>query len=251
MRLTFILNGATRSLDTRPGESLLEVLRHRCGIVSVKDGCAPQGQCGCCLALVDGNPKMTCAVPAVKANGTEILTLEGVSAGERDLCARAFAAAAGVQCGFCIPGIALRAKWLLDRNRQPSRRQIARAIDPHLCRCTGYLRIIDAIELMARARRGESIPDPSTDGRVGQSLARYAAGSYALGDRPYAGDLVRQGMLYGAVALSPHALPAPTSSAAPGARSTSSTCISSRRARWPSRSPTAGCTCTRRGRACS
>jgi len=205
MRLTFTLNGVARTVETRPGESLLEVLRQRCGIVSVKDGCAPQGQCGCCLALIDGNPKMTCAVPAAKADGAEILTLEGVSADERDLCARAFAAAAGVQCGFCIPGIALRATWLLDRHREPSRRQIARAIDPHLCRCTGYLKIIDAIDLMARARRGEAIPEPSTDGRVGQSLARYQAGAHALGDRHYVGDLVRPHMLHGAVVLSPHA----------------------------------------------
>jgi len=127
MHLSFTLNGVAKTADIRPGESLLEVLRHRCGIVSLKDGCAPQGQCGCCLALIDGNPKMTCAVPAAKAQGAEILTLEGVSAEERDVCARAFAAAAGVQCGFCIPGFALRAKWLLDRNSHPSRAQIARA----------------------------------------------------------------------------------------------------------------------------
>ena len=203
--ITFTLNGVARTVGTRPGESLLEVLRHRCGIVSLKDGCAPQGQCGCCLALIDGNPKMTCAVPAVKAQGAEILTLEGVSAEERDVCARAFAAAAGVQCGFCIPGMALRAKWLLDRNRHPSRAEIARAIDPHLCRCTGYVKIVDAIELMAKARRGERVPEPSTDGRVGQPLARYQAGAHTLGDRPYVGDLVRPNMLYGAVVLSAHA----------------------------------------------
>ncbi len=204
-RITFTLNGVARRVETRPDESLLEVLRNRCGITSLKDGCSPQGQCGCCLALVDGNPKMTCAVPAAKANGADILTLEGVSTEERDICARAFAAAAGVQCGFCIPGIALRAKWLLDHHSRPTRKQIAKAIDAHLCRCTGYLRIIDAIELMARARRGESMPEPSGDGRVGRSLARYQAGAHALGERPYVGDLTRADMLYGAVVLSPHA----------------------------------------------
>ncbi len=204
-KISFTLNGVARTVDIRPGESLLEVLRHRCGIVSLKDGCAPQGQCGCCLALIDGNPKMTCAVPAARADGTVILTLEGVSAADRDLCARAFAAAAGVQCGFCIPGIALRATWLLDRNRRPSRDQIARAIDAHLCRCTGYVKIIDAIDLMARARQGEPMPEPSSDGRVGQSLARYQAGAQTLGERPYVGDLIRPNMLYGAVVLSAHA----------------------------------------------
>jgi xanthine dehydrogenase molybdenum-binding subunit len=203
--IEFTLNGVKRRVEPAPGESLLEVLRNRCGIVSTKDGCAPQGQCGCCLALVNGNPKTTCAVPAEKADGAEILTLEGVSAAERDLCARAFAAAAGVQCGFCIPGFALRAKWLLDRNAHPTRREIAKAIDGHLCRCTGYVKIVDAIELMARARRGEAIPAPCEDGRVGQSLARYHAAEHALGDRRYVADLEQPGMLHGAVVLSPHA----------------------------------------------
>ena len=203
--IEFTLNGVRRRVDPAPGESLLEVLRNRCGIVSTKDGCAPQGQCGCCLAIVNGSPKTTCAVPAEKADGAEILTLEGVSAAERDLCGRAFAAAAGVQCGFCIPGFALRARWLLDRNAHPTRREIAKAIDGHLCRCTGYVKIVDAIELMARARRGEPIPAPSEDGRVGQPLARYQAAEHALGDRRYVADLERPGMLHGAVVLSPHA----------------------------------------------
>ena len=201
----FTLNGVSRRVEIAPGESLLETLRERCGIASTKDGCAPQAQCGCCLALVDGNPKTTCAVPAEKADGTTILTLEGVSEAERALTARAFAAAAGVQCGFCIPGFALRAKWLLDKNASPSRREIAKAVNGHLCRCTGYVKILDAVELLARARRGEPIPEPVGDGRVGQSLARYRAGTHSLGDHRYVGDLVAPGMLHGAVVLSPHA----------------------------------------------
>ena len=189
----------------RAGESLLEMLRERFGVTSIKDGCAPQGQCGCCLVLIDGQAKVSCVVPAAAAHGREILTLEGLEAAERDLFARAFVAAAGVQCGFCIPGIALRAKYLLDGNPNPTRRQIARAIDVHLCRCTGYVKIIDAIELMARGRRGEPIPEPVKDGRLGRPLARYEAVKLALGERPYVNDLARPGMLHGAVALSPHA----------------------------------------------
>ncbi|KAB2954912.1 MAG: 2Fe-2S iron-sulfur cluster binding domain-containing protein, partial [Thermoanaerobaculia bacterium] len=169
--IAFTLNGVARRLEVAPGESLLEVLRDRCGIVSTKDGCAPQAQCGCCLALVDGNPKTACAVDAEKADGAVILTWEGVAEAERELFGRAFAAAAGVQCGFCTPGFALRAKWLLDRNPSPTRAEIARAINGHLCRCTGYVRILDAIELVARARRGEPIPEPGRDGRVGRPLA--------------------------------------------------------------------------------
>jgi len=110
----FTLNGRAVRVEPRPDESLLETLRERCGIRSLKDGCAPQGQCGCCLALIDGNAKVTCAMTARSAAGREILTLEGLPDADRDLFSKAFAAAAGVQCGFCIPGIALRAKYLLD-----------------------------------------------------------------------------------------------------------------------------------------
>jgi selenium-dependent xanthine dehydrogenase len=203
--IDFVLNGVRQRVAIAPGESLLEVLRNRCEVLSPKDGCAPQGQCGCCLVLIDGLPKTSCAVVAERVDGREVLTLEGLSARERDLTARAFASAAGVQCGFCIPGIALRAKALLDRQPQPSRQEIARAIDGHLCRCTGYVKIIDAIELLARARQGAPLPAPSEDGRVGQSLAKYHAGGHALGDHHYVGDLVVPGMLHGALVLSPHA----------------------------------------------
>jgi len=204
MLIEFTLNGATHRADVRPGESLLETLRERCGVTSPKDGCRPQGQCGCCLALVDGNPKVTCAMPAESAAGKSVVTLEGVPDQERQQIADAFAAAAGLQCGFCIPGIALRAKAITDKDPVPSREAIAKAIDVHLCRCTGYVKIIDAIELLAKAKRGEPVPAPCTDGRVGRPLARVNAGQSALGDRPYVDDMVVPGMLHGALVLSPH-----------------------------------------------
>ncbi len=203
--IAFILNGEPQRVTIEAGESLLEVLRNRCGIVSLKDGCAPQGQCGCCLALVDGAPKTTCAVAADTVHGKAILTLEGVSAEERDLTARAFAIAAGVQCGFCIPGIAMRAKWLLDRQPRPSRHDIAKAIDGNLCRCTGYVRIIEAIDLLARARMGEPLPAMQEDGGVGTSLVKYHGETHTLGTHRYAADLDVPGMLHGALTLSPHA----------------------------------------------
>lgn len=203
--VSFTLNGRPVQISTRPGETLLEALRGRCGIISTKDGCAPQGQCGCCLAVVDGAAKTTCAMPADKAAGRQVLTLEGVPQAERDLLARSFVTAAGLQCGFCIPGIALRAKHLVDKSPSPTRDEIAKAIDGHLCRCTGYVKIIDAIDLYARARRGEADPVPVTDGRVGQSLARVQGERMALGDRPYVDDMTREGLLHGALVLSPHA----------------------------------------------
>lgn len=203
--VSFTLNGKPVQINTRPKETLLQALRGRCDVVSTKDGCSPQGQCGCCLALVDGKAKTTCAMPAAKAEGREVLTLEGVDESERELIARCFVAAAGLQCGFCIPGIALRAKHLIDKNPDPSREEIAKAIDGHLCRCTGYVKIVDAIDLLAKARRGEADPQPGTDGRVGQDLARYQGEKMSLGTRPYVDDMVRDGMLHGAVLLSAHA----------------------------------------------
>ena len=203
--IEFRLNGSLRKASPREGETLLHTLRERCGVISLKDGCSPQGQCGCCLALIDGQPKVTCAVPAEKADGREILTLEGLSADERRLIGRCFVAAAGLQCGFCIPGIALRAKYLLDKNPVPSREEIAKALDVHLCRCTGYVKIIDAVDLLARAKRGEAEPEPCRDGRIGRSLARYGGEELTLGERPYVADLSPPGLLHGAVLLSPHA----------------------------------------------
>jgi xanthine dehydrogenase molybdenum-binding subunit len=205
VEISFMLNGRPCRLAVRPDESLLEALRERCGITSIKDGCAPQGQCGCCLVLIDGHAKVSCFTRATSAAGAHVLTLEGVTEAERDLTARAFAAAAGLQCGFCIPGFALRAKALLDHNPRPSRRDIAWAVDGHLCRCTGYRKIIEAIDLLARARRGEADPQPSGDGRVGARLERYQARDQVLGLRPYVADLHRPGLLHAAVVLSPHA----------------------------------------------
>lgn len=125
--IDFTLNGRGVSVSPREGESLLETLRDRCGIRSTKDGCSPQGQCGCCLAIVGGRAVTTCAMPAVKAAGQEILTLEGLSDAERAQMSDAFVAAAGLQCGFCIPGIMIRTKHLLDKTRDPTRDEIAKA----------------------------------------------------------------------------------------------------------------------------
>lgn len=203
-RLDFTLNGTPLSVDVRDGETLIETLRTRCGVMSIKDGCQPQGQCGGCLVLIDGNAKVSCAMPAEAARGRSIVTLEGIAAEEQRMLARSFVAAAGVQCGFCIPGIALRAHHLLGRNAAPSRTEIARAIDGHLCRCTGYAKVIDAIELFARAKRGEALPD-LVEGGVGVRAARFRGSDMILGRKEFVDDLVRPGLLHGAVVLSPFA----------------------------------------------
>ena len=202
--ISLTLNGKARTLEIRPGESLLDVLRNRCGIKSVKDACQPQGQCGCCLALVDDKPRVTCATPAERVAGRSVTTLEGVPSDDRALLAKSFVATAGLQCGYCTPGFTLRTYALVQKNASPTRAEISKAIDVHLCRCTGYMRIIDAVELYARAKRGEAIPEPQLDGGVGHPLQRFRGDALTLGERPFVVDLEAPGMLEGAIVQSAH-----------------------------------------------
>ena len=203
--IAFSLNGEPRQFEVRPDQSLLELLRETFKIKSVKDACAPQGQCGSCLALIDGKPRKTCSWPIASVEGKEITTLEGVPEAERRLYADAFQVAAGLQCGFCTPGIVLRIKHLTDRNDKLSRDGIAAALGGHLCRCTGYVKIIDAVQLIHQAKHGESLPQALADGGVGAPVERYEGAELTLGDRPFVADIDVPGLLYAVVVLSPHA----------------------------------------------
>ena len=149
MELHLTVNGQSLTWSIAPGELLLDVLRRQ-GYFGVKRGCE-KGECGACAVLVDGKPINSCLMFAAQAEGRQILTIEGVADGGRlDPLQEAFLDHGAVQCGFCIPGIALRAKYLLDRNPRPTRREIARGIDVHLCRCTGYVKIVDAVTRAAQ-----------------------------------------------------------------------------------------------------
>jgi xanthine dehydrogenase molybdenum-binding subunit len=203
--ISFELNGERKQAEIHPGQTLLELLRETFRITSPKDACSPQGQCGCCLVLVDGRPKTSCSVAAEKVDGKGVLTLEGVAETERQLYARAFQVAAGLQCGFCTPGLTLRIKWLTDQEKLLTRDEIAKGLDGHLCRCTGYVKIVDAVELIQSVKRGGAMPALVEDGGVGARLARWQGAELALGDRPFVADMDVPGMLHGAVVLSPHA----------------------------------------------
>ena len=201
--IEFILNSQPFRAPVVPGMSLMDVLREQAGLISPKNGCAPQGSCGACTVIVDGRVLPSCAVPAERAAGRHVVTLEGFTARERDVFARAFTVAGAVQCGFCIPGIVVGAKHLIDRNPRPSREEIARALNNHVCRCTGYVKIIDAIELAARALGGEPLPEPDWSGAIGSSLPRMDSERFVLGERPYIDDLQAPGMLTAAFLFSP------------------------------------------------
>jgi xanthine dehydrogenase molybdenum-binding subunit len=200
----FTLNGEPVEAEVRPGMSLLELLREECGVTSVKDGCAPEGSCGACTVLVDGKAVVSCAQKAGHADGRSVVTQEGLSAAERDMWADCFVASGASQCGFCSPGIVMKAEGLLAKNPEPSRTEIARALAGNLCRCTGYVKIVDAIEFAAGAKRGEPVPEPDWSGKVGSRTGRYQGRELALGDKPYVNDLKAEGMLHGAIRFSDH-----------------------------------------------
>lgn len=204
--VAFELNGQPVRVRVRAGETLLHTLRERLGIRSVKDGCAPQGQCGCCLVVVDDHPKTTCLLQTDRVAGHRITTLEGVTARERQVLSTCMAACAGVQCGFCTPGIALRAVSFVRHHPNPTRGELAKALDGNLCRCTGYQKVFEAVDLYAQVLRGEAeLPVLANDGRVGQSLPNPAALAATLGEKPFVADLDRAGLLHGALVLSAHA----------------------------------------------
>jgi len=198
------LNGAPVSVEPREDESLLEVLRERLGCISVKDGCAPEGSCGACTVIVDGRAVVSCAQKASRVEGKSVVTQEGLSEDVRRRWAECFVAAGASQCGYCSPGVVMKAEALLGKNPEPTRDEIERALLGNLCRCTGYVKIVDAIELAAGARRGEPLPEVDRSGRVGSRTARYRGVELALGDEPFVGDMTAPGMLHGALRFSDH-----------------------------------------------
>ncbi len=202
--IDFTLNGRPFLARLDHDESLMDVLREQAGLASPKNGCAPQGSCGCCTVLVNGRALSSCVVPARNVAGGSVVTLEGLTPRERHIFARAFSVSGGLQCGFCIPGIVMSAKRLIDHTPAPTRAEIARALNNHICRCTGYVKIIDAIDLAARAFQGESLPEPDWSGKVGTSLPRMDGEAFVLGERPYIDDMRVPGLLFGAFVFSPH-----------------------------------------------
>ena len=140
-KISFTLNGKRTTCSYEPGMHFLEVLREECGIVSAKNGCAPEGTCGCCAILVDGRPALSCLRKPEQMEGHDVVTLEGVPEDMREVLGEAFVHEGGVQCGFCIPGIVVRASSMLRQGCTDDREAVKQGLVGHLCRCTGYARI--------------------------------------------------------------------------------------------------------------
>ena len=196
----FTVNGQTVSVGDHH-DHLLAALRDELRITSPKDGCSPSGQCGCCTVLIDGKARISCQTSLEKAAGAEITTLEGVDEDERQRMADTFAAHGALQCGFCTPGIVMRTVALLGRDKETTRDDAARHLGAHLCRCTGYVKILDAVESLAA---GET-PVAITEGGVGGRGVKYEGQELSLGDRGFIDDMEPEGCLHGAVVLSEHA----------------------------------------------
>ena len=233
--IRFTLNGKSTEATYESGMHLLEVLRESCGVVSAKNGCAPEGACGCCLVMIDGRPALSCLRKPEQMDGHEIVTLEGLPEETRRIIGEAFVLEGGVQCGFCIPGIVVRAASLIEHGKSDDPGAIRKALDGHLCRCTGYARIVDAIQTAGEAvKNGGRLPTQprrhdffgerfglhrdvafavSRSGlapggveghRIGDSPARQGGLEQTLGEKPFVDDMSLTRMLHGALVLTEH-----------------------------------------------
>ncbi len=199
--IQFTVNGKPSAI-TGDHPHLLSALRDELDITSPKDGCSPSGQCGCCTVLIDGKAVVACQQSVDACEGREITTLEGLPESERQQFADAFAACGGLQCGFCIPGIVMRAHYQISKKGSSlTRESMAPHLGAHLCRCTGYVKILDAIEAVAH---GTPVEPPTVKSGVGARGMKYEAHPLTLGDRPYIDDIRVPGMLHAALHLTDH-----------------------------------------------
>jgi carbon-monoxide dehydrogenase small subunit len=147
--IKFVLNGKHYELKVKPWQTLLELIREDLNLTGTKEGCG-QGECGSCTVIMNGKTVNSCLVPAVEADGQEILTIEGLSDNDRlHPIQEAFVSHSGMQCGFCTPGMIMSAKALLDSNPDPTEAEIRESISGNFCRCTGYTKIIESISAAA------------------------------------------------------------------------------------------------------
>jgi len=206
------INGVEHAIDADKNTVLLDVLRDQRRLTGVKQSCDQKGQCGACTVLVNGKAVRSCLSRVVKLDGADIITVEGLGTPDNPhLIQEAFVLAGAVQCGFCTPGMIMAAKALLDENPNPDKEEIKKALRHNLCRCTGYKKIIEAVQLAGRFLRSETTPDavrPTADqGMMGVSHPRPSAMAKACGTAKFTADYAVEGALELSVLRSwmPHA----------------------------------------------
>nr|WP_300823558.1 selenium-dependent xanthine dehydrogenase [uncultured Schaedlerella sp.] len=192
---TFVVNGKTVKTDKK--QSLLRFLRDELHMTSVKDGCS-QGACGACTVIIDGVTCKACVPTTDRLEGKHVLTVEGLSEWESQVFTYAYGEAGAVQCGFCIPGMVMCTKALLDVNPDPTEDEIKYALRNNYCRCTGYVKIIAAVKLSAKILREGRIPEKSADDwKVGSRVHRLDVEEKVLGYGKYPDDFYKENMCYG------------------------------------------------------
>ena len=195
----FSVNG--RTVTVEKNQKLIRYLRDELQLTSVKDGCS-EGACGTCHVLIDGKLTKACIPVTDKLDGRSVLTVEGLSDFEKEAYTYAFGKAGAVQCGFCIPGMIMAAKSLIDVEPDPTREQAAHAIRNNICRCTGYVKIIDGILLAAKVIREGIIPSENNDYEVGSRVSRIDVAEKVQGYGKYPDDIYIDGMCYGSAVRS-------------------------------------------------
>lgn len=192
---TFNVNG--KKITTEKKQSLLRFLRDELHLTSVKDGCS-QGACGACTVIIDGQTCKACVPTTDRLEGKNIITVEGLTDWESQVYTYAYGEAGAVQCGFCIPGMVMCTKALLDKNLDPSEDEIKYALRNNYCRCTGYVKIIAAVKLAAKIMRESKIPSPSEDDwKIGSRVHRVDVEEKVLGYGKYPDDFYMEDMCYG------------------------------------------------------
>ena len=193
MSFTITINGSPHTTDEK--KSLLRYLRDELRLTSVKDGCS-QGACGACTVLVDGKPSRACVLNTSRLDGKSVVTVEGLSPWEKLVYTYAYGRAGAVQCGFCIPGMVLCTKALLDQTSDPTEAEIRNALRNNYCRCTGYVKIIEAVKLAAQIFREGRLPDEQERWAVGARVRRLDVEEKVLGTGLFTDDIYLDGMLH-------------------------------------------------------
>jgi aldehyde oxidoreductase len=201
IRLT--INGKAVEYTGDPTRSLLKYLREDEHLTSVKDGCSSQGTCGACLCEVDGKPVLSFKKEMGKLEGASVTTLEGFPDEVRSILGQAYVAAGAVQCGFCTPGMLARTRIILENNPNPTREEVTKQIRPNICRCTGYVKIVDAILDASEKLRNQGVVE-FEKGCIGASPPKFQALERAVGEPMFMDDLQFENMAHGVLHFSEH-----------------------------------------------
>ncbi len=201
--IEFFVNGIKHSYDGDPNKTLLKYLRDELHLTSVKDGCNGQAFCGSCTVEINGKPTLSCRTKMSSLQGAKIITTEGLPDSMLDTIAKAFVNEGAVQCGFCTPGFVMRTKALLEKNNNPTLKEVQKALRPNFCRCTGYKKIEKAVIKAAEAiRTGKEIQLHTNSGKLGEPLPKYGAYEAAIGLKKFVADIYLNNMLFGALKFS-------------------------------------------------